>query len=202
MPLRRTWVAGPPPERPVSTIRAVLTSSPVMAFIPVGDLATAQSFYAETLGLRVEDENPFAVILNSGGTMLRLTRVEDHHPQPFTIAGWEVPNIGATVDALVSRGFCSLASTAWIRMSGASGPRLVAITSPGLRTPTATHSRSPHSLGRGASDRQQWEHPIWDGALCRNPLGAGYKRTGLRIRNGLSRVVTVLSIGSADGPVA
>ena len=88
----------------MSTIRAVLTSSPVMAFIPVGDLATAQSFYAETLGLRVEDENPFAVILNSGGTMLRLTRVEDHHPQPFTIAGWEVPNIGATVDALVSRG--------------------------------------------------------------------------------------------------
>ena len=75
-----------------------------MAFIPVSDLATARLFYVETLGLEVEGENPFAVILNSGGTMLRLTQVENHQPQPFTIAGWEVPDIGATVEALVSRG--------------------------------------------------------------------------------------------------
>ena len=90
--------------RPVSTIRAVLAASPFMAFIPVSDLATARSFYVEVLGLELEDENPFAVILNSGGTMLRLTQVEDHRPQPFTIAGWEVPDICITVKVLVSRG--------------------------------------------------------------------------------------------------
>src|SRR5271166_2717488 len=87
---------------PVSTIRSVLTASPFMAFIPVSDLAIARSFYAEILGLEVEAENPFAVILNSGGTMLRLTQVENHQPQPFTIAGWEVPDIGTTVEGLVS----------------------------------------------------------------------------------------------------
>lgn len=75
-----------------------------MAFIPVSDLTTARSFYGEILGLEVEGENPFAVTLNSGGTMLRLTQVENHQPQPFTIAGWDVPDISTTVEDLVSRG--------------------------------------------------------------------------------------------------
>ena len=132
----------------------MLTASPFMAFIPVRDLATARSFYAEILGLEVEDENPFAVILNSGGTMLRLTQVENHQPQPFTIAGWEVPDIGTTVEGLVSRGVSFIRFDGRIRMSGVSGPRLVVITSPGSRTPTATHSPSPHSRGRGSPVRR------------------------------------------------
>ena len=75
-----------------------------MAFIPVRDLAAARAFYVGTLGLPVTDENPFAVVLNAGGTLLRLTQVDDVQPQPFTIAGWEVPDVGAAVDALVGRG--------------------------------------------------------------------------------------------------
>ena len=75
-----------------------------MAFIPVTDLASARSFYGEVLGLHVGEENPFAVRLHSAGTMVRLTQVENHQPQLFTVAGWEVPDIGATVDDLVSRG--------------------------------------------------------------------------------------------------
>lgn len=35
--------------------------------------------------------------------MLRLTEVSDLPPQPFTIAGWQVPDIDATIDALVAR---------------------------------------------------------------------------------------------------
>ena len=75
-----------------------------MAFIPVSDLASARSFYGELLGLHVTDENPFAVILDSGGTRLRLTKVDNHQAPPFTIAGWEVSDIAAAVDALVDRG--------------------------------------------------------------------------------------------------
>ena len=75
-----------------------------MAFIPVRDLAAARAFYVGTLGLPVTDENPFAVVLNAGGTVLRLTQVDDLRPQPFTIAGWVVPDIGAAVDALAGRG--------------------------------------------------------------------------------------------------
>jgi hypothetical protein len=36
--------------------------------------------------------------------MLRLTRVDEFRPQPFTIAGWEVADMDATVDALGARG--------------------------------------------------------------------------------------------------
>jgi len=82
----------------------MLTAVPFMAFIPVSDLTSARSFYGEVLGLQVTDENPFAVILNSGGTMLRLTQVDNLQPQPFTIAGWEVRDIAVTVDALVGQG--------------------------------------------------------------------------------------------------
>lgn len=36
--------------------------------------------------------------------MLRLTQVHNLAPQPFTIAGWKVPDIGAAVEGLVARG--------------------------------------------------------------------------------------------------
>ena len=89
---------------PLGTIRAMLSRAPLVAFIPVNDLASARSFYGEVLGLQVTDENPVAVVLDSGGTMLRLTQVDNHQPQPFTIAGWAVPDIDAAVDVLVGRG--------------------------------------------------------------------------------------------------
>jgi catechol 2,3-dioxygenase-like lactoylglutathione lyase family enzyme len=79
-----------------------------MAFIPVRDLAVAREFYGSTLGLSVMEANPFAVVLDANGTMLRLTPVPDLEPQPFTIAGWEVADIGATVDALASAGITFL----------------------------------------------------------------------------------------------
>ena len=83
---------------------SMLGNAPLMAFVPVGDLASARSFYGETLGLQVMEENPFAVVLDAGGTMLRLTQVDGLQPQAFTIAGWEVPDIGLAVDALAGRG--------------------------------------------------------------------------------------------------
>jgi catechol 2,3-dioxygenase-like lactoylglutathione lyase family enzyme len=84
----------------------------LMAFIPVGDLRAAQSFYADVLGLRVTEENPYVVVLDAGGTMLRLTQVDDLRPQPFTIAGWQVPDLDRSIDTLGSRG------VAFIRYDG------------------------------------------------------------------------------------
>jgi catechol-2,3-dioxygenase len=82
----------------------MLGTSPLMAFIPVRELSAARNFYESTLGLTVMAENPFAVVVDANGTMLRLTPVPDLRPQPFTIAGWEVVDMAAAVDALVSRG--------------------------------------------------------------------------------------------------
>jgi len=82
----------------------MLEDAELIAFIPVSDLQAARRFYESTLGLRVTDETPFAVVVDANGTMLRLTEVSDLTPQPFTIAGWQVPDIDVTIDALVGRG--------------------------------------------------------------------------------------------------
>ena len=75
-----------------------------MAFIPVRDLSAAQSFYGGVLGLPVREEGPYAVVLDAGGTMLRLAQVDGFQPQPFTIAGWQVLGMGTSIDSLASRG--------------------------------------------------------------------------------------------------
>jgi catechol 2,3-dioxygenase-like lactoylglutathione lyase family enzyme len=74
----------------------------LIAFIPVTDVATARSFYESTLGLSVVDESPFALVVDANG--LRITPVPDLRPQPFTIAGWDVADIEATVEDLVAHG--------------------------------------------------------------------------------------------------
>ena len=83
---------------------AVLERAPIITFIPVSDLAVARQFYAETLGLPVTEESPFALVVDASGTMMRLTPVPDFRPQPFTVAGWSVPDIGATVEDLTALG--------------------------------------------------------------------------------------------------
>jgi catechol 2,3-dioxygenase-like lactoylglutathione lyase family enzyme len=82
----------------------VLADASFIGFVPVRDLAVARTFYEGTLGLRVVDDTPFALVLDAGGTMLRLTPVPGLAARPFTVAGWNVPDIGAVVRALAGRG--------------------------------------------------------------------------------------------------
>src|ERR1700748_2140982 len=85
-------------------VRPVLADAPFIGFIPVRDLAVARAFYEGTLGLRVVDDTPFALVLDAGGTMLRVTPVPGLAARPFTVAGWNVPDIGTVVRALAGRG--------------------------------------------------------------------------------------------------
>jgi catechol 2,3-dioxygenase-like lactoylglutathione lyase family enzyme len=82
----------------------VLGSASLMAFIPARDLSVARAFYAGTLGLRLAEETPVALVFDAGGTHLRVTAAPDLRPQPFTIAGWAVPDIYGTVRALRQAG--------------------------------------------------------------------------------------------------
>jgi catechol 2,3-dioxygenase-like lactoylglutathione lyase family enzyme len=82
----------------------VLADASFIGFVPVRDLAVARAFYEGTLGLRVVDDTPFALVLDAGGTMLRVTPVPGLSARPFTVAGWNVPDIGAVVCALAGRG--------------------------------------------------------------------------------------------------
>jgi catechol 2,3-dioxygenase-like lactoylglutathione lyase family enzyme len=82
----------------------MLTGAPFIGFVPVRDVSAARDFYTGTLGLPVLDETPFALVLEAGGTMLRVTPVGELKAQPFTVAGWKVPDIAATVRDLADRG--------------------------------------------------------------------------------------------------
>lgn len=96
---------GPPQARPTSPVAdGRLDGAEFVAFIAVGDLSAALRFYEGTLGVRVVETDPFAVVLTTGGTTVRLTQVDGHRPLPHTVAGWVVVDIAATVDALGSRG--------------------------------------------------------------------------------------------------
>jgi catechol 2,3-dioxygenase-like lactoylglutathione lyase family enzyme len=72
----------------------------LVAFVPTTDRERARAFYAGTLGLELADESPFALVFRVGGTMLRVTIVEELAPQPFTVLGFGVPDIGAAIRAL------------------------------------------------------------------------------------------------------
>jgi predicted enzyme related to lactoylglutathione lyase len=82
----------------------VLATSDVIAFAPTKDLRRARSFYEDVLGLSVEDENPYACVLNANGTMLRLTAVAEVAHPGYTVLGWRATDISVTVTGLQSLG--------------------------------------------------------------------------------------------------
>jgi catechol 2,3-dioxygenase-like lactoylglutathione lyase family enzyme len=82
----------------------VLAGAAYIGFIPVHDTSEAARFYGQVLGLRIVEDTPFALVVDAAGTLLRITPVADFVVQPFTIAGWTVPDISSTVAALTYRG--------------------------------------------------------------------------------------------------
>lgn len=81
-------------------------NSPV-AFIPTIKPAAAREFYEETLGLRFESADSFAIVFSVGpapGIMLRVTTVPELTPADFTIFGWQVNDIVASVSELAAKG--------------------------------------------------------------------------------------------------
>jgi catechol 2,3-dioxygenase-like lactoylglutathione lyase family enzyme len=82
----------------------VLNTAAPTAFIPTTDPGRARTFYEETLGLDFVSDEGFALVFDVSGTMLRVTRVEQLTPQPFTVLGWRVNDVSAAVSELAGRG--------------------------------------------------------------------------------------------------
>ncbi len=76
----------------------------LVAFVATRDAARARRFYGETLGLRVVSEDDFALVLDANGTTVRVAKVEAVALAPYTVLGWEVCDITATVAALGKQG--------------------------------------------------------------------------------------------------
>jgi catechol 2,3-dioxygenase-like lactoylglutathione lyase family enzyme len=78
-------------------------ASPV-AFVGSSDPNRARDFYEGVLGLPLLGESPFAVVFGCGEISLRVAIVEEVVAAPYTVLGWEVEDIAATVAALTGRG--------------------------------------------------------------------------------------------------
>ena len=84
--------------------RSLLGSKEIVAFVATAAPAKARKFYRDTLGLRLVDDNPFALVFDAHGTMLRVTRVDKVVAAGYTVLGWQVPDIVDMVTRLKKAG--------------------------------------------------------------------------------------------------
>ena len=82
----------------------MLSEGDVMGFIPTKDAVPARAFYEGVLGLRVISDDQFALVVESRQTVIRITKINEFTPAPFTILGWRVQNIEEEVRTLAARG--------------------------------------------------------------------------------------------------
>jgi len=89
-------------------ILAVLANADPVAFVGSSDLGASREFYAGVLGLRLVESSEFADAFDAHGTQLRVTRVARPAQAPYTVLGWRVEDILASVRALQGAGvaFC------------------------------------------------------------------------------------------------
>src|SRR4051795_4938611 len=75
-----------------------------VAFLAATDLDRSSRFLTEVVGLTLVERTPIADMYDSYGTQLRVVLVEQAPSLPFTVLGWEVADIAASVDQASSHG--------------------------------------------------------------------------------------------------
>lgn len=82
----------------------MLGSTPIVAFVATTDFTLAKAFYGDALGLELTAEDGFALVFNACGTPLRVSKVQQVTPAPYTVLGWRVPDIHGAIQELKQRG--------------------------------------------------------------------------------------------------
>jgi len=82
----------------------MLGSTEIVAFVPITNPEKARAFYEGVLGLDFLKDDGFALVFVANGTMIRMARVQDHKPVPFTILGWQVDDIERRIRGLQAKG--------------------------------------------------------------------------------------------------
>ncbi len=81
----------------------MLGSIDIVAFVPTKDTEKARAFYEGVLGLRFVKDDGFAMVLDANGIKVRVAKAQ-FTPAPFTILGWQVPEIEKMVEGLQTKG--------------------------------------------------------------------------------------------------
>jgi len=82
----------------------MLTNSNPIVFVATANAEAAVVFYRDVLGLTFVADDPFALVFDLNGTMLRIFKVESVTPLEYTALGWEVDDIEAMVRRLGEKG--------------------------------------------------------------------------------------------------
>jgi len=81
----------------------MLATSPIVAFVATSDPARAKAFYRDVLGLLLISEDEYALVFDAHGTMLRVAIAGEIVLAPYTVLGWQVEDIDATVRGLAAK---------------------------------------------------------------------------------------------------
>ncbi len=82
----------------------MLANTPIIGLIPASDADRARAFYEGLLGLTFLRDDGFAIVLRANDTVIRIVRMGEFTPVPYTILGWEVANIEKMVAELTAKG--------------------------------------------------------------------------------------------------
>jgi catechol 2,3-dioxygenase-like lactoylglutathione lyase family enzyme len=82
----------------------MLENSKAFSGFAVPDVAAARTFYGETLGLNVSEQNDLLVLHLAGDRDTIIYPKPDHVPATYTILNFPVEDIDAAVDELTARG--------------------------------------------------------------------------------------------------
>ena len=79
---------------------SILGTQQLVAFVATRDPSRAKKFYRDILGLPLVSEDEFALVFDTAGTMLRVTRVQEVAAAKYTVLGWRVRDIVTTAKDL------------------------------------------------------------------------------------------------------
>jgi catechol 2,3-dioxygenase-like lactoylglutathione lyase family enzyme len=76
----------------------------VVTFLLTQNPDAAIKFYRDTLGLTYIHDDGFALVFDTMGVPLRISKVPKFTPAQHTVLGWETSNIRQELDELVKKG--------------------------------------------------------------------------------------------------
>ena len=82
----------------------MLETADAVAFLPSRDLDRSERFFRDVVGLTLLSRSPYASVFRTGPTSLRVTKVDDFEPQPFTVLGWVVTDLRSEAAFLRNHG--------------------------------------------------------------------------------------------------
>lgn len=82
----------------------MLAESKAFSGFSTDNISRAKSFYAETLGLAVSEQNGMLLLHLAGDRDVLIYPKQNHQPATYTVLNFPVPEIDAAVDELVGRG--------------------------------------------------------------------------------------------------